>query len=207
MHFDERKIKHISNGVEASKIQQIYAHAVDAKKESATVGKLINGEYKTDYSEWCTANFVKFDEIIPLVYELKSDCQILVEKYFNVKCLSSEINFLHYKDGSYYKSHVDGQKIIGNTAERVIDRDITAVTYLNDDYSGGEINFDFFNIKVKPKQGDILIYPTTWQFLHGVEKVIGDRYAIVFWFNTFPQINVNEVIKNMNILNKLKTKI
>ncbi len=204
MFFDIRQLKHIKNIFKTNDIQSLLDKAKAAYKLPATVGKIINGKYTTDYNEWCTAEFVKYDDFTNLVSDIKSRIQYIVETKYDVKCLDSEIHFLHYKSGAYYKAHIDGQYLDDNVVKRGIDRDITSVLYLNDDYEGGEIYFDFFDISIKPKQGDILMYPTTFEYKHGVNKVIGDRYAIVFWFKTFPEINVDIKINDINVLNIIK---
>ena len=40
------------------------------------------------------------------------------------------------------------------------------MVYLNDDFEDGETYFPVFDIKVKPKQGRLLIFPPTWNYLH-----------------------------------------
>jgi hypothetical protein len=43
---------------------------------------------------------------------------------------------------------------------------ISAVIYLNDNYSGGEINFPNQEVKIKPTSGSIVIFPSTPPFYH-----------------------------------------
>ena len=204
MFFDIRKIKHLKNTIDTNIISTLYTKAISAIKEKATVGKVINGKYTTEYDKWCTANFVVYTDFVEQVNQVKSQVKDNIEQNYNVQCLDDEIHFLHYQNDSYYKSHIDGQFIENGVAKRGIDRDITAVLYLNDDYNGGEIFFDFFNISIKPKTGDILAYPTSFEYKHGVNKVVGERYAIVFWFKTNPELNVTTEIKDIQILNFLK---
>jgi predicted 2-oxoglutarate/Fe(II)-dependent dioxygenase YbiX len=204
MFFDIRKIKHHKQPLDLDKIKSVLAHANRATKECATVGKIINGKYTTEYDKWCTASFVNYTDFAQDVEHIKDSVKKIIEKDYKVLCLESEIHFLHYKDGAQYKSHIDGQYIEDGTAKRGVDRDITAVVYLNDDYNGGEIFFDFFDVSYKPNRGDVLIYPTTFQYKHGVSEVKGDRYAIVFWFKTNPEINVDIKILDNRILNFLK---
>lgn len=46
-----------------------------------------------------------------------------------------------------------------------------SVAYINDDYTGGEVFFSQFGIKLKPKPGELLIFPTSDQWSHGVDEV------------------------------------
>ena len=57
------------------------------------------------------------------------------------------------------------------------------MTYLNDDYEGGE--FAFFNrtLKYKLNKGDVLMFPSTFMYPHEVMPVTkGTRYSIITWF-------------------------
>ena len=38
--------------------------------------------------------------------------------------------------------------------------------YLNDDYEGGETEFPQLQMIVKPKQGNIVLFPAMWNWLH-----------------------------------------
>lgn len=194
MFFDLRKIKHIKSGLTNDLIDNLYKSAKEAKSDPATVGKVVNGTYTTEYNKWCTAEFVNYTEFKNTVETLKQQCITIVEREYKVSCVDDEIHFLKYNNGTEYKSHVDGQFIENNVAKRGVDRDITCVVYLNDDYEKGEIFFDFFNLTIKPSKGDIIIYPATWEYKHGVYPVKGERFAIAFWFKTSPELNVESKI-------------
>jgi hypothetical protein len=45
-------------------------------------------------------------------------------------------------------------------------RFLCLMVYLNDDFEDGETYFPVFDIKVKPKQGRLFIFPPTWNYLH-----------------------------------------
>ena len=47
--------------------------------------------------------------------------------------------------------------------------------YLNDDFEGGETSFKQFNIKVKPKQGSLILFPPMWNWLHQAHSVKGEN--------------------------------
>jgi hypothetical protein len=75
---------------------------------------------------------------------------------------------------------------------------VTAVFYLNDNYTGGEIVFKFVdkdnpaitkkNYVYKPEEGDILVFPSTPPYYHGVKAVTeGDKYIIRnYWRYDYP---------------------
>lgn len=61
-------------------------------------------------------------------------------------------------------------------------RRVSLTYYANDDYEGGEIEFDQFEVMLKPKKGQLLIFPSTFVYTHTVHPVTaGTRYAVVQW--------------------------
>lgn len=83
---------------------------------------------------------------------------------------------LRYEKGDYYKLHVD------NGGEKV-NRILSVLIYLNDDYDGGETYFTRQNVKVKGKTGDILVFPSNYCYHHSAEEVKeGTKYSVVTWF-------------------------
>jgi len=72
---------------------------------------------------------------------------------------------------------------------------VAALVYINDcadspedlngeNYLGGELFFPYLNIEVKPKAGDVVIFPTNYVATHGVRRVIaGNRYCYLEFFS------------------------
>ncbi len=52
-------------------------------------------------------------------------------------------------------------------------RFLVALIYLNDDFEGGETDFVQLDVKIKPKQGSMAIFPATWSWLHKGHPVKG----------------------------------
>lgn len=94
-------------------------------------------------------------------------------------------------DGRTMRHHTDYQQEIAEYPGEKFG--ITAVVYLNDDYEGGDINFRITdpedNKKVvkeifyKPEAGDILMFPSTPPYYHGVMNVKkASKYMIrLYW--------------------------
>lgn len=60
-----------------------------------------------------------------------------------------------------------------------------ALTYLNDDYEGGEIYFPEYDMEIKPKAGTLVFFPGSDLYTHGVRPITsGTRYAIMTFFTT-----------------------
>lgn len=88
-------------------------------------------------------------------------------------------NVLRYQTGDHYIAHYDG-----GTGTK---RSVSAILYLNDDYEGGEIEFVNFNVKIKPKAGTFLLFPSNYAYRHIAHPVIsGTKYAIVTWLHDRP---------------------
>ena len=81
---------------------------------------------------------------------------------------------LKYGAGQFFSNHIDDH--------RDYPRRVSTVYYLNDNYTGGEINFPRFNITFKPKANQMIVFPSNYMYNHSVSPVIeGERYAVVSW--------------------------
>lgn len=62
-------------------------------------------------------------------------------------------------------------------------REYSSIIYLNDSFDGGETYFVNQQIIVKPKAGNLLTFPCTLEYKHGVSEIEGNvRYTIAsFW--------------------------
>ena len=84
---------------------------------------------------------------------------------------STHWDILKYGVGQKFNRHHDDD---GDFKSR-----ISLVCYLNDDYSGGELYFHHLGITIKPKENDLVIFPSSFLFSHSTKPVIsGTRYAI-----------------------------
>ncbi|NNE05008.1 MAG: 2OG-Fe(II) oxygenase [Xanthomonadales bacterium] len=91
---------------------------------------------------------------------------------------------LRYQPGGYFMAHADSCLLdpASHNWFRVKDRDLSLLIYLNDDFTGGSINFANFNYRFHPQMGDLLVFPSDNRYIHEAEKVkSGIRYVIVSW--------------------------
>jgi hypothetical protein len=85
-------------------------------------------------------------------------------------------SLLKYSGGQECKGHYDGPT---ETA-----RCISAIVYLNNDYSGGELEFTNFGIKIKPEPGMLILFPSNYAYSHLAHPVeTGTKYAVVTWLH------------------------
>lgn len=108
---------------------------------------------------------------------------------------NSEIDFieppqlLKYEVGDYYDVHNDSESFVDNRLARVVKRDISVLLYLNNDYEGGELEFTYLNLTIKPKAGMLIAFPSYIEFEHKVHPVTkGTRFSIVSWICTKKRI-------------------
>ena len=85
---------------------------------------------------------------------------------------------LKYNPGEYFKLHIDDGANWQNHR-----RTVSAIFFLNDNFGGGEIEFPRQQIKIKPKAGSIIIFPSNFAYPHQVLPPDGVRYVAVTWFN------------------------
>lgn len=93
-------------------------------------------------------------------------------------------DLMRYHPGGFYARHADSENIDSQTRlwKKVIDRDLSLLIYLNDDFEGGLTRFYRFNYYIRPKAGGAVLFPADNRYLHAAEIVTkGDRYAIVSW--------------------------
>ena len=82
------------------------------------------------------------------------------------------LNFVKYGPGQHFQEHTDH----GYSYNCVV----STVSYVNDDYEGGEIYFRLQGLKIKPRAGDLFIFPSNYMYPHQSLPVIsGTKYSIV----------------------------
>jgi len=103
------------------------------------------------------------------------------------------VQMLYYPLNGKYDEHNDSEVIIDGELKRKVDRDISIICYINDDYEGGELEFTFLGLKLKPKKGTIVAFPSYFEFTHRVHPVTkGERYSLVTWIETDERIYTRE---------------
>jgi hypothetical protein len=91
------------------------------------------------------------------------------------------INIQHYKpNGGYHVWHTERS----NSTHPVASRHLAFMTYLNDVEDGGETEFYYQKLKVKPRKGLTLIWAADWTHTHrGIPSPTEEKYIITGWFN------------------------
>lgn len=89
-----------------------------------------------------------------------------------------EPELVKWGSGAMLEAHTDGPN-----KEKPPIITVGALIYLNDDYEGGELKFPEYDIIIKPKFGDLVIFPC--HYLHEVGVVSGEnkfRYTLPLFY-------------------------
>tara|TARA_R100000353_G_C6507318_1_gene195710 strand:- start:25 stop:633 length:609 start_codon:yes stop_codon:yes gene_type:complete len=93
-------------------------------------------------------------------------------------------DLVRWKVGEGLNWHADANYYPSGEPNYVSYRTYGSVTYLNDDYEGGE--FEFMNEKygkIKPEKGMMIAFPADLDWVHRVNTVTkGDRYTMASWY-------------------------
>lgn len=117
---------------------------------------------------------IKLQQLWQDVYDKKS---IAVEHYTKQHGISKlryweAFNFIKYGPGNHFSEHCDHGYTYNCT--------VSVVGYVNDDYEGGELYFRLQNLNIKPKAGDVFIFPSNYMYPHQAKPVLsGTKYSIV----------------------------
>ena len=94
---------------------------------------------------------------------------------------SEGCNIQHYKPGEgFFAWHCER----GTASFPISTRHLVFMTYLNDVDDGGETEWYYQKVKIKPQKGLTLIWPVDWTHTHrGLTSMTQEKYIITGWFN------------------------
>ena len=163
------------------------------------------GDYQTmkDYRDCVDFKVRKSDIEVPQVAntdmaniynEIDERLQECLKHYcakFNISMGYQEaVNFVRYGKGQHFAAHSDHGFSYVCT--------VSTVMYLNDNYSGGGLHFPFLDYTYTPEEGDIVLFPSTFLYMHAALPVEeGIKYAAVTMFDWNSRFHgLNSTIKN-----------
>ena len=60
---------------------------------------------------------------------------------------------------------------------------LSLVMFLNDDYEGGELEFPYFDYKIVPQKGKVVLFPSSFAYSHIAHPVEeGTKYTAINWY-------------------------
>lgn len=117
-------------------------------------------------------------ELIDLHEEIYQKLKYCIDdyaRYWGIDVVYYEaFNFVKYEGkGTHFNIHADHGPAYNCT--------VSAVIYINDDYEGGDIHFPRLdNIVIKPKVGDIAVFPSNYIYEHAsLPMESGTKYCVV----------------------------
>lgn len=180
--INEQGLKEIREHIENTEKTDL--SVFDPQKSNETGGK----EWIVDKKMRDTQH-VEMGSLYPKIVDLfRNTVKEIINPFYGIEIHQSEVpQILSYGIGGHYCPHIDGESLWKAPNEEVIwkksiDRDISIVMYLNDDFEGGDFVFPDLKIRVRPEPGMMVCFPSNHHYKHGVEPVTkGKRYSIVCW--------------------------
>lgn len=156
----------------------------------------VNLTIGVSYSSYDSNGIKKYPFAIQHIRENKIDNKIgyaiypLVEDILDTidpigKLVSCTI--VYYPVGSRNTTHSDNSKISVVNNERVVERfnnwEQTAILFLNDNFTGGDLIYPDQGCSITPTVGTMVIAPAGHEYTHYVTEVTsGDRFVLVYRF-------------------------
>lgn len=136
-------------------------------------------DFKMD-QDYISGTPEEFSDVIDIYNTVASVQKECLEDYcsmYGIKMNYMEaINFVRYGVGEHFSVHTDhGFSYICT---------VSCITYLNDEYEGGELHFPYLDLTYTPKVGDSVFFPSTYIFAHASKPVTsGVKYSAVTMFD------------------------
>ena len=165
----------VPNAIGAADLAFLDAHIASAAMQDTLVSSY--GEDGEGELEWVLDHAVRDTQEVDLPPEVReriaqihaATIAAYVDPFFGCAVRDAEpFQLLHYGTQGHYAPHVD--------------RDLSVVDFLSDDFSGGELEFPDLGVSLKPQRGTLVCFPSDHHYLHGVVPVQqGHRYTLVTW--------------------------
>jgi predicted 2-oxoglutarate/Fe(II)-dependent dioxygenase YbiX len=176
-------------------LKSLAAHVQRAKMTDSLVSNF-EDDAPEDEVEWVVNKKIRDtqevdlpDVVVKQLNRINDACiRSFINPFYRVAVDDSEPSqILHYGAEGHYIPHVDAETLYKDDSgidiwEKTLDRDLSIVYFLNDDFAGGELVFPEIKLVVKPEAGTLVCFPSDHNYIHGVNPVkSGHRYTIVTW--------------------------
>ena len=167
---------------------EYYNKSDNKQKGLATVNKTVNESVKK-------CNEILINPENSILNEYLLNLRNVTSKYINKYEWCNKQNpwsILEYIKIQHYQPN-EGYFVYHNERDYYslsnLTRHLVWITYLNDVEDGGETEFLYQNIKIKPKKGLTIIFPADWTHTHrGITSKTQEKYIITGWFNYINQV-------------------
>jgi len=144
---------------------------------------------KNNENAYYNGRIIYFQDIDDL--ELKSDVKVYVDHIIDTfrsyweldhQLYPDSIHIVKWPEGSELGEHADAYFADG-TPNYSSYRTHSCVTFLNDEFGGGEFEFTKRETKITPETGYCIMFTAGLDDMHKVHKVTkGNRYTLACWF-------------------------
>jgi predicted 2-oxoglutarate/Fe(II)-dependent dioxygenase YbiX len=175
-----------------------YANRQAGEKSTVlSVGESTAGEVFARESTARTTEYVDIAGISDHVNSMMKDIFLReVQPFYSTEIEWFEYpEILRYHEGGHYQTHSDADNWVADDGKwsRGMDRDFSLLLYLNNDFSGGELDFPHFGFRIRPEAGMLVCFPSDHRYLHAAQPTLsGTRYALVGWAAAKGTPRVNE---------------
>lgn len=180
--INEQGIQEILSHVRSSEATDLSVFDPDKSNETGGIEWIVDKKMRD-------TQFVNYEPIKEKVIDLfRSAVKEVINPFYDIEVSESEMpQMLSYGIGGHYRPHIDGESLWQTPDgeliwKKSIDRDLSIVMFLNDDFEGGDFVFPELKVRVRPEPGMMVCFPSNHHYRHGVEPVTkGKRYSIVCW--------------------------
>lgn len=156
-----------------------YVESLDHWNQHSDIGQM--SEDGLPVASFAFFHQEEFDEELFLEYQ--KNCERALNeyslKYFNKKATAgpNTIEIKRYGEGGFYESHQH------NPDDPDMSKKTKVVSYINDNYDGGELVFSDYGVEHRPNAGDILVFPSDYWIevkpsTNGIKYVLMDAIQI-----------------------------
>lgn len=195
------------NAIAAADLAILMDHMRQAQMTDSAVSNF-EEEADTDGVEWIINRDIRDTQHVHLTDAITeklssiedASVRTFVNPFYQVEVLDREpAQILHYGVGGHYIPHVDAETLYKDDIgldlwEKTLDRDLSVVYFLNDDFAGGELFFPGLDLVIEPAAGTLVCFPSDHNYVHGVRPVTsGHRYTVVSWMRVKGTPTVEEI--------------
>jgi hypothetical protein len=142
--------------------------------------KKVEKDFKDSYDMNLSNSTPEYWNYVNLLQEILMEYLKVYEGANNVQRFEVEqVNLQKYNPGQgFHAWHTERLSSGWDSA-----RHLVFMTYLNDVEDGGETEFMYQNVKVKPQKGLTLIWPVDWTHTHrGITSLTNTKYIATGWY-------------------------
>jgi predicted 2-oxoglutarate/Fe(II)-dependent dioxygenase YbiX len=184
-----------SNAIGVGDLAMLIDYVRKAKKADSLVSNF-EEDAQGDEVEWVVNKNIRDTQEVLLSKAIRQKLRAIddhcirnfINPFYGIEVSDREPSLiLHYGAGGHYIPHVDSETLYKDDIglemwEKTLERDLSLVYFLNDDFEGGELVFPDLDLKIKPQAGTLVCFPSDHHYVHGVNPVVsGHRFTIVTW--------------------------